>query len=72
MVTEGVLYRASEYAKQPEHAALVIVDEINRGPAAEVFGGSIVAMEGDRGLALMVGRRYLRSVLICWIRKLVA
>ena len=50
MVTEGVLYRASEYAKQPEHAALVIVDEINRGPAAEVFGGSIVAMEGDKRL----------------------
>lgn len=49
-ITKGVLYNASEYAKQPDHAALVIIDEINRGPAVQVFGGSIVAMEGDKRL----------------------
>ena len=49
-VTEGILYKASEYAKQADHAALVIIDEINRGPAVQVFGGAIVAMEGDKRL----------------------
>ena len=49
-VTQGVLYKASEYAKRADHAALVIIDEINRGPAVQVFGGSIVAMEGDKRL----------------------
>ena len=49
-VTGGVLYKASEYAKRADHAALVIIDEINRGPAVQVFGGAIVAMEGDKRL----------------------
>ena len=49
-VTEGTLYKASEYANREDHAALVIIDEINRGPAVQVFGGAIVAMEGDKRL----------------------
>jgi len=49
-VTEGILYRASEFAKQPQSAALLIIDEINRGPAVQVFGGAIVAMEADKRL----------------------
>lgn len=49
-ITKGVLYQASEYARRPGHAALLIIDEINRGPAVQVFGGSIVAMEGDKRL----------------------
>ena len=49
-ITEGVLYKASEYARRTDHAALLIIDEINRGPAVQVFGGSIVAMEGDKRL----------------------
>ena len=49
-ITEGVLYKASEHARCAGHAALVIIDEINRGPAVQVFGGSIVAMEGDKRL----------------------
>ena len=49
-ITEGMLYRASEHARPQGHAALLIIDEINRGPAAEVFGGSIVAMEGNKRL----------------------
>jgi 5-methylcytosine-specific restriction protein B len=49
-ITEGILYRASEYAKQPDSAALLIIDEINRGPTVQVFGGAIVAMEADKRL----------------------
>lgn len=50
-ITEGILYRASEYAKQPDSAALLIIDEINRGPTVQVFGGAIVAIESDKRLA---------------------
>lgn len=49
-ITEGVLYRASEYAKKPDNAALLIIDEINRGPTVQVFGGAIVAMEAEKRL----------------------
>ena len=49
-VNEGILYRANEFAKQADSAALLIVDELNRGPAIEVFGGSIVAIESDKRL----------------------
>ena len=49
-IAEGVLYKASEHARRAGHAALVIIDEINRGPAVQVFGGSIVAMESDKRL----------------------
>lgn len=50
MIT-GPLYRASEYAKGPNAASLLIIDEINRGPAVQVFGGAIVAIEADKRLA---------------------
>lgn len=50
-VTQGILYQASEYARKLDHAALLIVDEINRGPAVQVFGGAIVAIEGEKRLA---------------------
>ena len=49
-ITEGILYRASEYAKQADSAALLIIDEINRGPTVQVFGGAIVAMEAEKRL----------------------
>lgn len=49
-ITEGILYRASEFAKQRDSAALLIIDEINRGPTVQVFGGAIVAMEADKRL----------------------
>lgn len=49
-VFEGILYRANEFAKQDNSAALLIIDELNRGPAIEVFGGSIVAIEADKRL----------------------
>lgn len=49
-ISKGILYRANEYAKQPDSAALLIIDELNRGPAIEVFGGSIVTIESDKRL----------------------
>lgn len=49
-VSEGTLYRASIHALQPDNAALVIVDEINRGPAVAAFGSSLVGLEPDKRL----------------------
>jgi len=49
-ITEGILYRASEFAKKSDSAALLIIDEINRGPTVQVFGGAIVAMEAEKRL----------------------
>lgn len=50
-IVKGTLYRASEHAKAPTGAALLIIDEINRGPAVQIFGGAIVAIESDKRLA---------------------
>lgn len=50
-IVKGTLFRASEHAKATNAAALLIIDEINRGPAVQVFGGAIVAMEADKRLA---------------------
>lgn len=50
-IVQGTLYRASEHAKTPNGASLLIIDEINRGPAVQVFGGAIVAIESDKRLA---------------------
>lgn len=49
-VSSGTLYRASEHARTLGGASLVIVDEINRGPAVQVFGDTIVAIESDKRL----------------------
>ena len=46
----GVLLEASDHALLGEGAALLIVDEINRGPAVAAFGGALAAMEGDKRL----------------------
>jgi 5-methylcytosine-specific restriction protein B len=49
-VVEGTLFRASEHAKKGDGVALLIIDEINRGPAVQLFGGAIVSMEPDKRL----------------------
>jgi 5-methylcytosine-specific restriction enzyme B len=48
VLSEGILYRANEHAKKPGCASLVTIDELNRGPAVNVFGPSIVAIEADK------------------------
>jgi 5-methylcytosine-specific restriction enzyme B len=50
-VQAGTLYRASEHAKGPTGASLLIIDEINRGPAVQLFGGALVPFERDKRLA---------------------
>jgi 5-methylcytosine-specific restriction protein B len=50
IMLKGVLYVASEHAKQPNGASLLVIDEINRGPAVQVFGGAIVSVEADKRL----------------------
>lgn len=47
-LSKGALYEANEYAKTSDGATLVTVDELNRGPAVNVFGPSIVAIEADK------------------------
>lgn len=49
-IIQGDLFKASEHGKGPNGAALLVIDEINRGPAVQVFGGSIVAIEADKRL----------------------
>lgn len=50
VMIKGPLYDASEHARQPNGVSLLVIDEINRGPAVQVFGGAIVAIEGDKRL----------------------
>ena len=47
-VTSGQMYKAALHALNDDGAALLIIDEINRGPAIQIFGDSIVAIEGDK------------------------
>lgn len=50
VVSSGTLYRAAEHARVPGQAALVIIDEINRGPAVAAFGSALVGLEPDKRL----------------------
>jgi 5-methylcytosine-specific restriction enzyme B len=47
-LSEGILFRANEHAKESDGTSLVTIDEFNRGPAVNVFGPSIVAIEADK------------------------
>ncbi|MFC3848780.1 AAA family ATPase [Corynebacterium hansenii] len=49
-VTSGTLHRAALKARIAGNAALVIVDEINRGPAVAAFGSALVGLEPDKRL----------------------
>ncbi|WP_420174889.1 AAA family ATPase [Luteococcus sp. OSA5] len=49
-VTSGILHRAALHASHDGNASLVIVDEINRGPAVAAFGSALVGLEADKRL----------------------
>lgn len=49
-VSSGIFYRASLHAAQEGNAALVVIDEINRGPAVAAFGSTLVGLERDKRL----------------------
>lgn len=49
-IVSGTLYRAAEHARSSDGASLLVIDEINRGPAVNLFGGSIVAVESGKRL----------------------
>ena len=46
--SEGLLFDANEHARQIDHASLLAIDELNRGPAVEAFGEALVAIEADK------------------------
>ena len=48
MVTSGQMYKAALHALNGDGASLLVIDEINRGPAIQIFGDSIVAIEADK------------------------
>ena len=50
VVTHGPLYHAATHAASKDGASLVMIDEINRGPAVAAFGDSITAIERDKRL----------------------
>jgi 5-methylcytosine-specific restriction protein B len=49
-VHRGALLAATEHALLGDGAALLVIEEINRGPAVAAFGGSIVSIESDKRL----------------------
>lgn len=49
-VSSGIFYRAALHAAIDGNASLVVVDEINRGPAVAAFGSALVGLEGDKRL----------------------
>lgn len=50
-VSLGPLFQAIRHAATPEGVSLVMIDEINRGPAVAVFGDTITAIESDKRAA---------------------
>jgi 5-methylcytosine-specific restriction enzyme B len=49
-VSNGLFYEAALHALTESGASLVVIDEINRGPAVQIFGDSIVTIEADKRL----------------------
>ncbi|MCW5755587.1 MAG: AAA family ATPase [Phycisphaeraceae bacterium] len=47
----GPFFQAIRHAASADGASLVIIDEINRGPAVAVFGDTLTAIESDKRLA---------------------
>lgn len=49
-VRDGVCWLANQHALSEDGASLVVIDEINRGPAVQIFGDLIVGIETDKRL----------------------
>lgn len=47
-VSRGLLWQANQFALEPDSAALVIIEELNRGPAVKVLGPGITGLEPDK------------------------
>lgn len=50
-IMEGMLLKANYNAINSNGASLVLIDEINRGPAVSIFGDTIASIEADKRLA---------------------
>jgi 5-methylcytosine-specific restriction protein B len=50
-MSEGVFWKANEFALEDDSTALVEVDELNRGPAVAALGEGVVALEADKRTA---------------------
>ena len=48
--SRGILFEANEHARSQNGASLLVIDELNRGPAVEAFGEAVVALEADKRL----------------------
>ena len=48
--SRGMLIEANEHALSSTGASLLVIDELNRGPAVEAFGEAVVAIEADKRL----------------------
>ena len=51
-LSRGILVQANDHANSPGGTALLVIDELNRGPAVEAFGEVVVAMEVDKRLGV--------------------
>jgi 5-methylcytosine-specific restriction protein B len=49
-IHDGVCWLANQHALTQEGASLVVIDEVNRGPAVQIFGDLIVGVETDKRL----------------------
>jgi 5-methylcytosine-specific restriction protein B len=49
-IMEGMLLKANHNAIDSNGASIVLVDEINRGPAVSIFGDTIASIEADKRL----------------------
>jgi 5-methylcytosine-specific restriction enzyme B len=47
-VSKGLLWQANQFALEPDSASLVIIEELNRGPAVKVLGPGITGLEADK------------------------
>jgi len=47
-VSKGELWKANEWALQPDSTALMVIEELNRGPAVKALGPGIMGLETDK------------------------